>query len=75
MPGLAHLIATQGQGTFKDPVLARHTAFVEFLPEDSAARNGILPHVAQALRNPPEDYSAFMAVINQERRDSAIPSH
>ncbi len=72
MPGLAHLIATQGQGTFKDPVLARHTAFVEFLPEDSAARNGILPHVAQALRNPPEDYSAFMAVINQERRDSRL---
>lgn len=72
MPGLAHLIATQGQGTFKDPVLARHTAFVEFLPEDSAARNGILPHVAQALRNPPEDYSGFMAVINQERRDSKL---
>lgn len=72
LPGLAHLIATQGSATRTDKVLDRAAAFIAFKPEDSAARNGILPHVARALNEPPSEYAEFMKTINGARRDFAL---
>lgn len=72
MPGLAHLIATQGSATKTDKILAAKTAFIRFTDEDSAARNGILPHVSHALRNPPQDYAAFLKVIQESRQDARL---
>lgn len=72
MPGLAHLIATQGSATKTNPILAARTAFVKFTDEDSAARNGILPHVSHALRNPPDAYAEFLKVIQETRQDAKL---
>jgi hypothetical protein len=69
MPGLAHLIATQGAAAKIDRILDRASAFIAFKPEDSAARNGILPHVARALNDPPNEYARFMKTIREARRD------
>ncbi len=72
MPGLAHLIATQGAATRTDQVLDRAAAFIAFKPEDSAARNGILPHVANALNQPPAEYAKYLSTIREVRKDFAI---
>ncbi len=72
MPGLAHLIATQGAATRTDKVLDRAAAFIAFKPEDSAARNGILPHVARALNEPPKEYGDFMKTIRETKKDFAL---
>ncbi len=72
LPGLVHLIATQGQGAMADKVLDRHMAFAQFTEEDSAARNGILPHVLRALNNPPEEYSKIMETIAGLKPNSAL---
>ncbi len=60
VPGLAHLIATQGAGKMSNAILSRATAFIQFTEEDSSARNKILPHVLKALSTPPDDYASLM---------------
>lgn len=64
VPGLAHLIATQGAGKMSNAVLSRATAFIQFTEQDSAARNKILPHVLKALSSPPDEYASLMGEFN-----------
>lgn len=72
LPGLAHLIATQGAAARHDKVLDRGTAFIAFKPEDSAARNGLLPHVIRALNEPPAEYATYMQTIRETKKDFAL---
>ena len=72
MPGLAHLIATQGAAARTDKILDLAAAFIQFKPEDSAARNGILPHVAKALNEPPAEYAGYMRTIREAKKDFAL---
>ncbi len=65
VPGLAHLIATQGAGKMNDAVLNRASAFIRFTEEDSAARNKILPHVLKALSSPPDAYASLMQTFQE----------
>lgn len=72
VPGLAHLIATQGAARMTNPQLDRATAFVLFNEEDSAARNSILPHVLKALNSPPDDYAKLLKTFNDVGANAAL---
>ena len=74
VPGLAHLIATQGAAKMTNPQLDRATAFVLFTEEDSAARNPILPHVLKALNSPPEEYARLLKTFNDVGANAALTS-
>lgn len=74
VPGLAHLIATQGAAKMTNPLLDRATAFILFNEEDSAARNPILPHVLKALNSPPDDYARLLKTFNDVGANAALTS-
>ena len=71
IPGLAHLIATQGSAKMSDRVLDKAAAFIKFTKEDSAARNPILPHVLKAINEPPPEYASLVNVFQESGRNAA----
>lgn len=72
IPGLAHLIATQGKAAMKNRVLGGRTAYVAFQADDSAARNSILPHVSRAFTNPEEEYASLLEAFDAHGRNPAL---